>query len=168
MNEVKEKIVVNAISVKMGGALTYLKNFLREIKKQGKQDDFLICLPFKTREKIKEEEGINFHLVSDRKCHGFKRLWWDQVELRRLIKEEKASCLFSPANFAMFFSPVKQVVLMRDYLFTSPYFIEKIYRHYCFSKKILFLLKQILVCFSAWIFRLLVGDYCPRPGIPLV
>ena len=114
------KIVINSASAKMGGAAGYIANLLRQLSAEGDGAEFLVFLPPETAAKL-ERPGPNIHLLPTPIGGAglLRRLWWEQVTLRRFLKSRKAQALYSTANFAMFFCPVRQVLLVRNALYFS-------------------------------------------------
>ena len=114
------KMVINAASAKMGGAVTYLASLLRHLPPRQSGHEFYIFLPPETAEKLK---GLNenISLIPTTKGHArwWKRLWWEQVTLRRCLAALHADVLFSTANFGMFGCPVRQILLVRISLYFS-------------------------------------------------
>lgn len=89
------KIIVNAVSVKNGGAMRILTQFLLHIN-----DDFeyivLIC-DKDVALNIKSRPNLTFELVSQKK--GFNRLLWDYFYLRRFIYKYDSSNIKCVVNF---------------------------------------------------------------------
>ena len=117
------KIVINAASTKMGGAVRYLAELLRHLS-AAHDVQFMVFLPPETA-CLLHGYGSNILLMPTRISHAgtLRRLWWEQVTLRRFLKRQKADCLFSTANFAMFSCPVRQLLLI-----TNPLYSSNIYR----------------------------------------
>ncbi|MBZ9572238.1 glycosyltransferase family 4 protein [Patescibacteria group bacterium] len=148
MSDSNKKILINAVSSKMGGALTYLKNLIQELEKTDFNNQYIICLPSRTAKEVNPKR-IKILPVLYSEGSYLKRVWWDQVAIRKIIKKEKIDILFSIANFATLFCPVKQLLLVRGYLLPMPYFKEIIFAKYSFKRKVIFYLKQFLVYLSA-------------------
>jgi glycosyltransferase involved in cell wall biosynthesis len=53
-----------------------------------------------------------------------RRWWWDQVELRSIVAEEKPDVLFSSANFAMLNCPCPQALLVRNPIYFSQEYLD--------------------------------------------
>jgi glycosyltransferase involved in cell wall biosynthesis len=119
------KIVINAASTKMGGAVRYLAALLRHLS-AAHAVEFTVFLPPDTARML-HGYGSNVHLLPTQISHAgtLRRLCWEQVTLRRFLKRQKADCLFSTANFAMFRCPVRQLLLI-----TNPLYSSKIYREH--------------------------------------
>ena len=143
-----KKILINAIASKMGGASTYLKNLVKELEKADSVNQYIIYIPSEQAGKIISEK-IKIRLVNYGEGSYLRRIWWDQIGIRKIIKKEKIDILFSVANFATFFCPVKQLLLIRGYLYSMPYLKKIILPKFSFKKRIMFCLKQFLIYFSA-------------------
>ena len=119
------KMVINAASAKMGGAVTYLVSLLRHLPPRQSGHEFYVFLPPETAQKL---EGLNenIRLIPTTKGHArwWERVWWEQVTLRRCIDELHADVLFSTANFGMFGCPVRQMLLVRISLYFSRIYID--------------------------------------------
>ena len=114
------KIVINAASAKMGGAASYITNLLRQLSAEGGGTEFLVFLPPETAAKLPDLEGhVRVFPTRIGSTGLLRRLWWEQVALRRFLSSQKADTLYSSANFAMFFCPVRQVLLVRNALYFS-------------------------------------------------
>src|SRR5438105_387624 len=119
------KIVINAASAKMGGAVTYLTNVLRRLPPPESGHEFYVFLPSEGAQKMKGLSD-NIKLIPTDIAHAscWKRLWWDQVPLRRHLHKLRADALFSTANFGMFRCPVRQLLLVRMPLYFSRLYID--------------------------------------------
>lgn len=144
------KIVINAVSAKMGGAVTYLTNVLRCLPPTGSGDEFVVYLPPETAAK---QQGLqeNVRLVPTMIGHAawWKRIWWEQVTLRRCLRAEHADALFSSANFGMFRCPLRQLLLVRIPLYFSRPYLEMFLPQHPFKTRMAFKLRRWLCCRSA-------------------
>jgi len=88
------KVVINAASAKMGGAVSYITNLLRELSAGSGGDEFVVFLPPETAAKLVGVAG-RVRVLSTGIGHAglLRRLWWEQVMLRRFLKREKADAL---------------------------------------------------------------------------
>lgn len=100
------RILINAISAKAGGIVTYTKNLITALEQRGL--DFLVAVP--------ESFPDSPHLLRVRASNyrPAQRLAWEQTIWRRIIAANRADVLFSSANFGLLHSPVPQVLLMRE------------------------------------------------------
>ena len=114
------KIAINAVSAKMGGAVSYLRNLLRHLPSPESGYGFFVFLPDETAKLLRDIRGdIKLCVVPSKDTGGWRRLRWEQVTLRRFLRTEKIDALFSTANFAMLRCPVKQTLLVRNALYFS-------------------------------------------------
>ena len=131
------KIVLNAVSAKMGGAATYMKNLARELASLKLEDEFIFFVP---EEQARAIRGLapNMRVIATEigSASFWKRLWFDQVTLRRWVKRERVDLLFSTANFAMFACPCRQVLLVRNVLHFSELYRTRILSQKAFSAKL--------------------------------
>ena len=114
------KVAINAVSAKMGGAVTYLRNVLHCLPPAESGHVFMVFLPPETAEGL-GTLASNIRLIPTRIGHAnfWKRVWWEQVTLRHQIRKLDANVLFSTANFGMFYCPARQVLLLRIALYFS-------------------------------------------------
>jgi len=143
------KIVINAVSAKMGGAVTYLTNVLHCLPPPESGYEFDIFLPPEAAER---QEGLprNVRLVATSVGHAawWKRFWWEQVSLRRWLKRRKADVLFSTANFGMFRCPVRQILLVRNALYFSKLYQDEFLARHSLRSQVAFKFRRWLICRS--------------------
>lgn len=130
----------------MGGGLTYLENLLKELPK--------VKNPFKIFVLVAEENNLTF-LPSGVKLLKIKeqksllgKFLFNQFALRKTLKKYKINILFQMANYAMFFCPAKQVILLRQSHYFSRIFLKNIYPLFSFRKKIDLILRRLLIILS--------------------
>src|SRR5215510_3358493 len=131
------KIILNAVSAKMGGAANYIKNLARELATLNLEDEFVFFVPQEQAEAIRGFSSMIRVIPTEIGNASFwKRLWFDQVTLRQWLKREKADLLFSTGNFAMFASPCRQVLLVRNILHFSELYRTRILPNKSFRAKL--------------------------------
>jgi glycosyltransferase involved in cell wall biosynthesis/2-polyprenyl-3-methyl-5-hydroxy-6-metoxy-1,4-benzoquinol methylase len=114
------RIVINAVSAKMGGAVSYLTNLLQHLPPPESGYRFFVFLPADTAKLLPDVGGnIKLCALPSKDTDGWRRLWWEQVTLRRFLRRENIDVLFSSANFAMLRCPVRQILLVRNALYFS-------------------------------------------------
>ncbi len=118
------KVLINAVSAKLGGAATYIRNLARtlpQISSDG--DEFLFIVP--TGLHLPSASSAIRTMESPAATSSYARRWWyDQVELRRIVEQERPDVLFSSANFAMMRCPCPQVLLVRNPIYFSREYLE--------------------------------------------
>jgi glycosyltransferase involved in cell wall biosynthesis len=144
------KIAINAVSAKMGGAVSYLTNLLRLLPPPGSGHRFFVFVPGETAKLLGDgPENLKLCPVSTRDSSDRRRYWWEQVALRRFLQRENIDALFSSANFAMFHCPVRQVLLVRNAVYFSKMYQETILPRQNWKRRARFRLSRRLVCMSA-------------------
>jgi glycosyltransferase involved in cell wall biosynthesis len=144
------KVVINAASAKMGGAASYIANLLRQLSAEGDGTEFLVFLPPETAAMVGELAGhVRMCPTRIGSASALLRLWWEQVTLRRFLKSQGAYVLYSTANFAMFFCPVRQVLLVRNALYFSPVCRERFLPRHRLRHRLAFTLRRWFIVLSA-------------------
>jgi glycosyltransferase involved in cell wall biosynthesis len=143
------KVVINAVSAKMGGAVTYLTNVLRCLPPPESGYEFDVFMPPEAAER-QEGLGRNVRLVATSvgQAAWWKRIWWEQVALRRWLKRRKADVLFSTANFGMFRCPVRQILLVRNALYFSKIYQNEFLARHSLRFQVPFKFRRWLICRS--------------------
>jgi len=144
------KIVVNAVSAKVGGAVSYITGLLCHLSSVEGDFQFLVFLLPETAAKL-EGLGPKIQVRPTEVGHAgmLKRLWWDQVILRRIVQKEKADVLFSSANFGMFRCPVRQILLVRNALYFSKIYRDTFLPKHSLKAQIAFRMRRWLILRSA-------------------
>jgi len=143
------RVLLNAVAAKMGGASNYVRTLARELAYVD-QHEFLFLVPEPQAAAIR---GIASHIhaiasnFAEQPFLG--RIWFDQVELPRMLRRERIDVLFSTANFATFFCPCRQVLLVRNSLYFSCLYQSKILPHKAWKTRAGEALRRWLVCRSA-------------------
>lgn len=111
-------LFVNALAASAGGGLTYIRNFLPQLATlSGVRATVVVTA------KLAAEFGPlpTIHLIEVDIPVG-RRFWYEQSTLPRLIQRSRADVLLSTGNFALRKSPVPQILLSRNSIYTSPDF----------------------------------------------
>jgi glycosyltransferase involved in cell wall biosynthesis len=114
------KIIVNAISAKTGGILTYTKNLMRSLAKRN--IDVVFALPSDT----KLQPDVPAIYMSADRMSPVRRLLWEQTVWRRIVSSHKPDILFSSANFGLLVPPVPQVLLVREGGLFDPFYLTNV------------------------------------------
>lgn len=145
-----DRVIINAVSAKSGGAVTYIRNLISELAKTETQFHYFFYVPKDLAEGIKVlgnnviVVGINVSGQS-----AWKRIFWDQVALRRIIRKERIKVLFSSSDFGMLFPPCRQILFLRNSLFFSPSYFKSILPRKSFKFRLDFTLRRWLINQSA-------------------
>jgi glycosyltransferase involved in cell wall biosynthesis len=115
------RLFLNGLAASAGAGLTYLRNFIPEISKRRGVHTTIALDPALQRE-FEGPTNISFvNLPSPR--GAIQRFWREQTHLGRIIKENGADVLIAAGNFALRNSPVPQILLSGNSLYTSNDFV---------------------------------------------
>src|SRR5215471_6428823 len=116
-------LFVNALGASAGGGLTYVRNVLPHL---AAHDDVRVTLAAGTqlREELCRVANVEL-LVLD--LSPVERFWFEQSKLAGLVQRAGADVLISAGNFALRRSPVPQILLSRNSIYTSPDFVKDLW-----------------------------------------
>jgi glycosyltransferase involved in cell wall biosynthesis len=115
-------LFINAISASAGGGLTYVRNVLPLLALR-QEVRTTVLVGGTLGAEISESARITLlreHFPSS----SSRRLWYEQRQLPRLIRGSGADVLLSTGNFALYRSPVPQILLSRNALYLSADFLR--------------------------------------------
>jgi glycosyltransferase involved in cell wall biosynthesis len=106
-------VLVNAVSAKRGGILTYTANLCRELNNRGLTATINVPPGFPG---AGIGPGSGARLVSSPAANfgALRRLMWEQTAWRDEIRASGADVVFSSANYAVLSSPLPQLLLLRE------------------------------------------------------
>lgn len=107
---------VHALGASAGGGLTYIRNVIPQLLRRGATVTLLA-----SREALPEvatDERLTI-LSPPTQAGAISRFVWEQRHIPDLIRERRAQILLSAGNFAVWNSPVPQILLSRNSLYTS-------------------------------------------------
>lgn len=128
------KVMVNAVAAKRGGAVSYLNNMLPELSKQlGGEENSHITVWGGAMSANDDADLKGMEYRVDQRATGdagavgggWRRLWFDQVKLPRMLLAERMEVLFSSANFGPLYCPCRHVLLVRNPIYFDPIFLER-------------------------------------------
>jgi glycosyltransferase involved in cell wall biosynthesis len=108
-------LFINALAASAGGGLTYIRNVIPHIA-AASDVRATVALSPGLRQEFAVPSNIQF-LESE--TPPAKRFWFEQSKLPELIRRCGADVLLSTGNFALRSSPVPQVLLSRNSVYTS-------------------------------------------------
>ena len=123
----KLHLFINAAGASAGGGITYLRNVLPHIAARN-DVRATVLLSGELDGEIKPSDGITFLRLPDGRFGIAGRFLREQWSVPRLIRECGADILLSPGNFAILRSPVPQILLSRNALYTSRDFSRDLIR----------------------------------------
>jgi glycosyltransferase involved in cell wall biosynthesis len=125
------KITINALSVTIGGGLTYLLNLLPQLSKIDGENEYLLLVDKVIAKKILNETfGKNIKVITFPKLNVVLRILIEQFYLPWFLHKNKVDLLYSPADIGVILSPAKTNILaMRNpSLYTDLKIKRNIYR----------------------------------------
>lgn len=138
------KLLVNAISAKQGGIVTYTRNMIRWMAEHGIDATFAVPHSF-------EASGSNIIRESAGDYSAIRRVVWEQSVWPRIVAKHKPNILFSSANFGLLRSPVPQVLLLREGgLFDDDYLANFAPEQGVRTAALRFCRRQLMLASAAW------------------
>src|SRR3989442_8840121 len=142
-------IVLNAVSAKSGGAATYIRNLACSLPIEEPRKHYYLYLPPAQAQAISLR---SHHVTVVSTDIGYRPFWqrflWDQITLRRIVRQIKPDVLISTSDFGMLFPPCKQVLLVRNPLFFSGLYLGRILPKKSYWFRLEFLLRRWLIARS--------------------
>jgi glycosyltransferase involved in cell wall biosynthesis len=111
------RLFVNGVAASAGGGLTYLRNVVPELARRADCHTTVLVSP-QLREEFGALPNVAVLEMPDNRV-AFRRFAIEQTQLPKLIRKSKAQVLISTGNFAVWNSPVPQILLSRNSLYTS-------------------------------------------------
>jgi glycosyltransferase involved in cell wall biosynthesis len=118
------RLFINGLAASAGGGLTYLRNVTPQLARRADVEATVLVNPA-IREEFGDLPNVSFAdvLVPPGVARRFIR---EQTTLPRLIRRSGAQVLISAGNFALWDSPVPQILLSRNSLYTSHDFLHDV------------------------------------------
>jgi len=118
------KLFMNGLAASAGGGLTYLRNVIPHLSRRVDAETTVLLNPALRRE-LGQLPNISF--VEDvASCDAPRRFIREQTTLPKLVRCSGAQVLISAGNFALWNSPVPQILLSRNSLYTSSDFLRDV------------------------------------------
>jgi len=110
------KILINAVSARAGGGVSYLVNLLQMLPQLCPQDNFLAAIPdIELPVAVSNQPNLTIKVVSEASGNVFQRYLWENIGLIRLCKEWQADRLLCVANIIPLVSPgIPVTVILRN------------------------------------------------------
>ena len=115
------KILINALSARRGGIVTYTRNVTAVLVERGL--DVVIAAP----SDLGLGPGHGRHIKIDVADYPpLRRAIWEQFMWRRIVAQVGPDVLFSSANYALLACPVAQVLLIREGGLFDPFYLANV------------------------------------------
>ncbi len=118
------RLFFNFLAASAGGGLTYARNVIPHLASHH-QVTATVALSPQLADEFRTFANVEVVVL---KSPSPRRVWYEQSELPDLICKSKADVLISAGNFALRKSPVPQVLLSRNSLYTSTDFSRDLLR----------------------------------------
>jgi glycosyltransferase involved in cell wall biosynthesis len=123
-------LFINGLAASAGGGVTYIRNLVPQLAKRPDVRTTVLLNPALKREMHPFSNVV--YLEQQDSSSAALRFWNEQLRLPGLIRQSRAHVLLSAGNFALRHSPVPQILLSRNSLYTSGDFYRDLLarRHY--------------------------------------
>jgi glycosyltransferase involved in cell wall biosynthesis len=118
------RLFINFLAASAGGGLTYLRNVIPHL---ADRSDIKVTVALSPRLEEEFRAYGNVEIVA-LEAPTTRRVWYEQPRLPGLIRKSRADVLISAGNFALRKSPVPQILLSRNSLYTSTDFYHDLLR----------------------------------------
>ena len=118
------RLFINFLAASAGGGLTYMRNVIPHL---AARSDVKIAVALSPRLEEEFRAYRNVGIVA-LEAPTTRRVWFEQLKLPPMIRESGADVLISAGNFALRKSPVPQILLSRNSLYTSVDFYRDLLR----------------------------------------
>lgn len=118
------RLFINGLAASAGGGLTYLRNIIPQL---AQRDDVHATVLLNPALRAEFEPAANVSFVAMPCSNSALRRWFrEQTAIRAFILRSGAEVLLSAGNFALWNSPVPQILLSRNSLYTSSDFLRDV------------------------------------------
>jgi glycosyltransferase involved in cell wall biosynthesis len=118
------RLFINGLAASAGGGLTYLRNVIPHLARRVDTETTVLLNPAIRRE-FGELPNVSF-VEELESWSAPRRLIREQTKLPKLVRRSGAQVLMSAGNFALWNSPVPQILLSRNSLYTSGDFLRDV------------------------------------------
>ena len=123
-------VLVNIVASKFGGGVTLLRALVAELARLPPRHRFVFFVsPEQADPGFPLPSHLEWRVPPAGPTGPLRRLWWDQIAMRRLLRREGADVLYSLGNFAMLRCPVPQLLLVQ-----TPVYLSDLYRRACLAQ----------------------------------
>ena len=109
------RLFINSLAASAGGGLTYIRNVVPHLAARS-EVQVTVALNSGLRQEFRGFPNVE---ILEVQVPPARRFWYEQSELPGLIRECHADLLLSTGNFALRNSPVPQILLSRNSIYTS-------------------------------------------------
>ncbi|MGA8541760.1 MAG: glycosyltransferase family 1 protein [Terriglobales bacterium] len=118
------RLFINGLAASAGAGLTYLRNVVPHLARRSDAETTVLLNPAMRRE-FGELPNVSF-VEDSRSYSAARRFIHEQTMVPGLIRRSRAHVLISAGNFALWKSPIPQILLSGNSLYTSADFIHDV------------------------------------------
>jgi glycosyltransferase involved in cell wall biosynthesis len=119
-------LFINALAASAGGGITYVRNVVRQLSARESVRATVALSPALLRQL---ESGLKLEFLEmEVPANAAWRFLFEQQRLPGLIRQSGANVFLSAGNFALWTSPIPQILLSRNALYTSSDFLLDLVR----------------------------------------
>jgi glycosyltransferase involved in cell wall biosynthesis len=118
------RLFINGLAASAGGGLTYLRNVIPHLSRRLDAETTVLLSPAVRRE-FGELPNVSF-VEGPESGGAVRRFGREQTTLPKLLRRSGAQVLISTGNFALWNSPIPQILLSRNALYTSGDFFRDV------------------------------------------
>ncbi|MFY9646794.1 MAG: glycosyltransferase family 1 protein [Terriglobales bacterium] len=118
------RLFLNGLAASAGGGLTYLRNVIPHLSRRG-DAEATVLVSSAIRNEFGEQPNISFVSLLESSTTAL-RFVREQATVPELIRRSGAQVLISAGNFALWRSPIPQILLSRNSLYTSSDFLHDV------------------------------------------
>lgn len=142
-------VVVNIVASKLGGGVTLLRALTAELARLPPRHRFVFLVsPEQADPGFPLPPHLAWRVIPLGPAGALRRLWWDQVVMRRLLRHEGADVLYSLGNFAMFRCPLPQLLMVQTPVYSSDLYRRVCLAHWGWRHRARYRLRRWLLCRS--------------------
>lgn len=113
-------VLINALASTAGGGVTFLHNVLPRLADSDPLNHYLVLVPAQHLTEHRQWASERVRVESAPVNGGtLARAWWEQTQLRSLLKARRIDVLVSMGNFALLAAPVPQLLFNGNDLYFS-------------------------------------------------
>jgi glycosyltransferase involved in cell wall biosynthesis len=111
------RLFIHGLAASAGGGLTYLRNVIPHLARTP-EIEASVLLPIALRQEFADAPNLAF-IEAAEPPGALRRIAWEQTKIPELVRRSRAEVLLCTGNLSLWNSPVPQILLSRNSLYTS-------------------------------------------------
>lgn len=121
------RILIHAVALKRrGGSSRHLEEFLSALKRVGQEHEYIVCFDERFAQQyqgpLPPGKVVFVRIHSD-----LHRLWWDEIELPRLVRRERCNVILALLTFGSTRLAVPQILFMRTPTYFCNHYLKTLH-----------------------------------------